>query len=229
MGLELLRRLAARNTIINLSRRAPPEGAVTASHDFTHFSTDLGDAASVRTAVARIRSTSHCGIDGLINCAAVQFTPKFTDDAFDPASIRREIAINLTSPIELMAGLLQELQKRPQSFVLNVNSGLGIVPKAESAVYCTTKAALDCFTRAMRAQLRGTNIRMQQVFLPLVDTPMTQGRGSGKLSSAYVAERIIHQIETGYPDLDIGKVKLLRAIDRFMPPLARRIMQKGDA
>ena len=228
VGLDLLHRLIGRNTIINLSRSAPPEEVTDGHAGFTHIATDLGNAESVAAAVTAINTAHPKGIDGLINCGAVQFLPKFIDDDFDHASIAQEIAINFTSPIELISGLLDGLRKRPEAFVHNVNSGLGIVPKLESAVYCATKGGLDNFTRGLRAQLADTNVQVQQAFLPLVDTPMTEGRGTGKITSASVANQIIRQIESGKPDLDIGKVKLLRFVNRLSPALANRIMQKGD-
>ncbi|MDJ0643580.1 MAG: SDR family NAD(P)-dependent oxidoreductase [Erythrobacter sp.] len=229
VGLELLCALAASNTLINLSRSAPPGDARATAHDFTQIDTDLADAQSVENAIAAVRAHCPDGIDGLINCAAVQFTPTFLDTAFDPTGISTEIAINFTSPIQLVAGLLESLMGRPESFVLNVNSGLGIVPKRESAVYCATKAGLDNFSRGLRGQLSHTNVRVLQAFLPLVDTPMTEGRRGEKLSPAEVARRIIAGIERGKADNDIGKVKLLRTINRLSPSLANRIMQKGDA
>ena len=229
VGLDLLSRLIERNTLINLSRRAPSEDVTQGCANFSHIRTDLGDPKSVAAALAQINETHPEGIDGLINCGAVQFLPKFTDSDFEPATIANEIAINFTSPAELIAGFLDSMHKRTEAFVLNVNSGLGIVPKLESAIYCATKAGLDNLTRGLRAQLADTNIAMQQVFLPLVDTPMTEGRGSGKITSASVADQIVRQIESGRPDLDIGKVKLLRVINRLSPPLANRIMQNGDA
>ncbi len=228
VGFHILHQLAPRCTIINLSRRAPDAAALPAGSTFEHIPTDLADRGSVREAIERIGDHAPKGVDGIINCAAVQFTPRLTDKDFDFDSIAREIAINLTSPIELVAGLLDGLRARPEAFILNVNSALSIVPKRESAVYCASKAGLDNFSRGLRAQLRGSNVAVMQAFLPLVDTPMTEGRGSGKLSPDQVARLVIAGIEKGRLDNDIGKVRLLRWINRLAPGLARKIMQKGD-
>lgn len=229
VGLDLLRMLSASNRIINLSRRAPPEDDLPHRANIQHIATDLADEVSVHSAIAQITKDYSEGIDGLINCAAVQFLPRFTDADFDPASIAAEVAINLTSPAQIIHGLLPNLRKTTQSVILNVNSGLGLVPKAESAIYCATKAGLDNLSRGLRAQLAETGVQVSQAFLPLVDTPMTTGRGSGKLSSVEVARQIISGIERGKTDIDIGKVTLLRLINRISPSIANRIMQKGDS
>ena len=226
VGLALLAKLACNNQVVALSRRVPDPSALPDGLTFTHIATDLSDKSAVASAIAQIVERHPKGIDGLINCAAVQITPRFTDANFDPASIAREIAINLASPIELVAGLLGSLRQRPQAFILNVNTGLAIAPKNGSAVYCASKAGLDNFTRGLRAQLAETQVRVQQAFLPLVETPMTEGRGSGKLTPDAVADQIIAQIESDTLDRDIGKVRLLRFINRLSPALSGRIMQK---
>lgn len=226
IGLDLLRALAASNTVINLSRTPPPADDVQRARDFIQIDTDLMNETSVARAIEAIKQSCPNGIDGLINCAAVQFTPAFIDADFSHHQIASEIAVNLVSPIQLISGLLDSLLQRPESFIFNVNSGLGIVPKRKSAVYCATKAGLDNFTRGLRAQLSDSPVSVQQAFLPLVETPMTIGRGSGKLSSESVAGQIIAQIKSGKPDQDIGKVKVLRLINRISPALANHIMQK---
>tara|TARA_R110000772_G_scaffold61838_7_gene139138 strand:- start:1618 stop:2355 length:738 start_codon:yes stop_codon:yes gene_type:complete len=229
VGLDILRHIVGDNMVINLSRTAPEGGKLPAGASFTHIPTDFSKARCVVTAIAEIQERFPDGINGLINCAAVQYTPRLTDPNFDPANISEEIAINLTSPISLIAGLLGSLRQGTESFILNINSGLGIVPKDESAVYCATKAGLDNFSRGLRAQLESTQVSVLQAFLPLVDTPMTKGRGTGKLHSSEVASQIIAGIEREISDNDIGKVKLLRTINRFFPSIANRIMQKGNA
>lgn len=226
VGLELLRLLGPNNIVVGLSRNHPPADAIDAARDYTHVELDLADGQAVGDTIAPITAKHPDGIDGLINCAAVQFTPRFLDADFDPGSVEREIAINLTSPIRLIAGLIDALGKASEPFVMNINSGLGLVPKTESAVYCATKAGLDNFTRGLRAQLTGTRIAVQQTILPLVDTPMTDGRGSGKLQAADVAAQIVRAIEKRTPDTDIGKVGLLRRINRLSPALAHRIMAR---
>ncbi|MEJ2415292.1 MAG: hypothetical protein P8Y22_08565, partial [Sulfurimonas sp.] len=65
-----------------------------------------------------------------------------------------------------------------------------------------------------------------QVFLELVDTQMTKGRGENKMEPKEAAKQIIYGIENKIEDYDIGKVKLLRLLLRFIPSIARNIMKK---
>lgn len=225
IGLALALLLAEHNHITVLARKSERSVALIAAIPAVRFiPTDLANAQSVEAAGLTLANETQP--HGLINCAAIQYTPLYTDSDFVRATISREIAINLTSVCELTALVLPALLAKDEAFIMNVNSGLGLVPKTESAVYCATKGGLNIFTQALRNQLRSTNICVQQAFLPLVDTPMTSGRGTGKLEAGDVAARILTAIEQGDEDTYVGKVKLLRAINFLAPPLARWIMRR---
>lgn len=221
IGREIATMLAPHNRLTLIGRRSP-DGIDLTRHHF--LAADLADARAVQAAAAKIAGEA-AAVDGLINCAAVQYTPRLTAADFAPESAIREIAVNLTAPILLAAGLLPALRRAHAAFICNVNSGLALVPKSESAVYCATKAGLDNFSQGLRLQLAGTPIAVLQAFLPLVDTPMTAGRGRGKMDAAKAARAILHGIETRRADHDIGKVGLLRLLRRLSPALASRVMQ----
>lgn len=117
------------------------------------------------------------------------------------------------------------LSRQHSAVILNVNSGLALVPKTSSAIYCASKGALNIFSQSLRYQLKNTQVRVLQAFLPLVDTPMTKGRGKSKMTVEKVSTEIIKGIENTILDHDIGKVKLLRLLNRLLPSLAQKIMQ----
>ncbi|MEM7216251.1 MAG: SDR family NAD(P)-dependent oxidoreductase [Pseudomonadota bacterium] len=225
IGLELVRHLYNDNVISVVAR--PSSGLEKLRRDFDGvriLEADLADLKSVEKAADQLIKTG-MEIDILINNAAVQHAPHFLDDDFRFETIKREIDINFTSVCTLIYLLLPGLIKEEQSTILNVNSGLALAPKTGSAVYCATKGALNIFSQSLRYQLEHTNIKVKQVFLPLVDTAMTKGRGTGKLSAARAASEIINALSSSDPVEDIGKVKLLRIVQRLSPALAARIMK----
>ena len=114
-----------------------------------------------------------------------------------------------------------------RAMIVNINSGLALAPKTESAVYCATKAALNTFSQSLGYQLEETNVTVKQAFLPLGDTAMTKGRGSGKLPPDKVAADIIDGMASNRTSIDIGKVKALRLIQRVAPGLAASIMRRS--
>ncbi|MEM6641306.1 MAG: SDR family NAD(P)-dependent oxidoreductase [Pseudomonadota bacterium] len=225
IGLELVRRLQDQNHLFVIARNAARldhlrsqfPGIMTCRADLAS-SNDLAHAA----AEARARFER---IDVLLNNAAIQYMQHFTEPEFEPTSIEREIAINFTAVFTLCARLLPAMIHEGRAAIVNVNSGLALVPKTSSAVYCATKGAMNIFSQALRYQLAPTNVRVQQAFMPLVDTPMTAGRGAHKMSAHEAADALLRGISRGIDDHDIGKVRLLRVLMRFLPGLARKIMR----
>lgn len=227
IGLEVLRRIQEKNQIIVIARqgdRLLKQHWVSRHVNF--LPCDLSQTDQIDSAVNQIVEQFN-KVDILINNAAVQYTPQFTDPNFTFESITDEIQVNFTSICQLTHLLVPSLLKNSRSIILNVNSGLGLAPKKTSAVYCATKAALNSFSISMRYQLEDTNIRVAQVFMPLVDTPMTEGRGVNKISAVTAAQAILRCIENEISVVDVGKVRWLRALLRVFPPLAYRIMKRS--
>ena len=227
IGLELVRQLNDHNTVLVIARRSQALQEFRKSFpQVTVYEADLSDLDSLERAADQIVK-SGVRIDILINNAAVQHTPHFLDDDFSSETIAREVTVNFTAPCALIYSCLPALLKDDPSIILNINSGLGLVPKTSSAVYCGTKGALDIFSQSLRHQLEHTNIRVMQAFLPMVETNMTRGRGTGKLTAAEAAGKIIVGLSTSKRDIDIGKVKILRFLNRISPTLASNIMKKA--
>ncbi len=225
LGLALVEHLQAHNKISVIAR--PSRGLDTLRkryQDIELYEADLADLASVELAADALVKRG-VKIDILINNAAVQHTPKFIDDDFRYETIKREIDINFTSICALTYLLMPLLLKETPSNIVNINSGLALVPKTSSAVYCATKGALNIFSKSLAHQLEETNISVNQAFLPLVDTGMPQGRGGAKLPVDQVAQHIISGIANNQAEINIGKVKLLRVIQRMSPTLATKIMK----
>ena len=163
----------------------------------------------------------------LINNAGIQFTKRFdvqTDD-----EIAQEIQTNLTAPAQLTLAFLPILQQKSEAAVVNVSSGLAIVPKETCALYCATKAGLHSFSQVLRWQLENSNIRVFEILPPMVATPMSQGKGYAhlKISPDEFAAEFWHDFQRNHYEIMAGKSKWLYWINRFSAKLAQRIMRKG--
>jgi|AP45_3_1055517.scaffolds.fasta_scaffold60273_2 uncharacterized oxidoreductase len=164
-------------------------------------------------------------IDILINNAGVQQLMDFTDDA-QQKWIASEVGLNLTAPLLLTEAALPALRLRPEPAVVQITSGLALSPKRTAPVYCATKAGLRSFTQALRWQLEGDRVRIIEVLPPLVETEMTEGRGSGKLSPEEAARQIVSGLRAGREEIFVGKAKLLHVIHAISPWLAGRITRR---
>jgi len=226
IGLKILEQLYDENSIYIIARDQKKIDVLkTQFPKINVINANLTDIEQVQSVVEQLYQTTKT-LDVLINNAAVQYTPKLIDDDFKFETISNEITCNFTSICSLCYLLLPLLNQSKTTSIVNINSGLGLMPKTTSAIYCATKAALNSFSQSLRYQLKETNINVLQVFLPMVDTPMTRGRGKAKLTSEYVSKLITQGIKNQVLDNDIGKAKLLRILIRFAPFLARNIMRK---
>ena len=228
IGHQLVTRLSPTNKVLVIARAS--ERSTNLKDEFPNIDIYAADLSAPITyeALADQILRDHPKIDLLINNAAIQFTPKFLDEDFCYETITHEINLNFTAVCALSYLLLPALlHDGEEAVITNINSGLGLSPKTSSAIYCATKGAMNIFSQSLRYQFADTNIRIMQVFLPLVDTPMTQGRGDKKLTSKHVVHEIINGIKNGACDLDIGKVKFLRFLLKFMPFIATAIMKRS--
>lgn len=136
----------------------------------------------------------------------------------------KAIYLNLNAPICLAALIVPQLKKRPEAALVNVTSGLAIAPRAGGPVYCATKAGLRSFTKAIRYQLKDSNVRVIEALPPVVETAMTTSRTGKKMSPEACAAEIVSAIENSRDEANVGMVKLLKIVHSISPSLAERIM-----
>ncbi len=113
---------------------------------------DLADSSSVRDLISKCLK-EHTDINILINNAGVQYNYDWTKETDGYNKIESETRINFISPMQIIYGLLPILINKQDSAIVNVSSGLAIVPKKQAPIYCATKAAIHNGTVALRIQL----------------------------------------------------------------------------
>ncbi|MGX2993572.1 SDR family oxidoreductase [Streptomyces sp. JNUCC 64] len=167
----------------------------------------------------------------VFNNAGVQHLTDFLTE--DPRVLRpvlrRELAVNLDAVITLSTGLLPLLRRQESALIVNVSSGLAVVPKPSAPVYCGAKSAVRTFTRALRYQCEdgAPHVRVVDAVLPLVDTDMTAGRGRGKIGPAEAARAVIAGALRGRPEVLVGKTRMLPTLMRVAPSLGYRALRHG--
>ena len=196
----------------------------------TPYRVDLAEPADVERLLGDV-ATAAPDLSLVVNNAGTQRLTDFTrEDALAvlPA-LRAEIAANLTGVVALSAGLLPLLARQPSAALVNVTSGLALAPKRSAPVYCATKAAVRSFTRALRYQCEdgGLPVRVIEALPPLVDTPMTAGRGRAKMSPERCAAEILAGVRRGATEIAVGRTRVLRLLQRVSPALAYRVMRDG--
>ena len=216
---------------IKCSRRADALDAAVAAHpSLIAFRCDLGTPADLQRLAIEVERRLG-GLSLLVNNAGVQFNYDFTREAPEDLlhNIDAEIAVNVTAVAKTTALFLPLLRRAGGAAIVNVSSGLALVPKKSAPIYCASKAAVHLFTKSLRWQVEdaGLDVRIFEVLPPLVDTAMTAGRGTGKLTPEEVARTILAGMRRDRFEIDVGKVRLLRWINRFAPPLAERLLRNA--
>lgn len=175
---------------------------------------------------------THPKLSIVINNAAVQHpVDYFAQDCAGLAGsatlAQEEIELNCAALTDLSLRLLPQLRAQSDAALVLVSSGLGFAPKASAPVYCATKAYVHHFAKALRYQVRASapHIHVMEVIPPLVDTPMTAGRGRAKIAPDTVAAATLAGLRARRDEVNVGKVRLLRAIQRLSPALADRLLR----
>ena len=215
--------LADGHRVTAVARRAT---ALAAQQRLTALDCDLANPSELDAMLEILRSAPP--FDVIINNAALQSPLALMDPGFDPALLAREAMINLVAPARIAQALLPAMAARgTPAAIVNISSGLAFYPKTTTALYCATKAGLHSLSQSLRYQLASTQVRIIEAILPLVDTPMTAGRGSGKMDAGAAAAAILAGIAAGRDEIYIGKAQLLRWLGAIAPAIPRAILKRA--
>ena len=147
-------------------------------------------------------ATSYGALNFLINNAGIQRDYDFTkNNAKEYTAGENEIDVNLTAPIHLCELFTPFLMKKAESAILNISSSLGIIHMPIMPVYCATKAGMHAFSRCLREQLAGSNVKVFEAVPPAVESELNPERRAVSTLKTYVpaaeyADFVIRGLET---------------------------------
>ncbi len=170
--------------------------------------------------------TEHSDISILINNAGIQNISPILD--LTPQQIEHELNVNFLSPVLLCQAFLPLLLQRETAAIINVSSGLALVPKQTASIYCATKAAMHSFSKTLRWQLEGSSVKVFEVLPPVVNTAMTAGRGRAKISADRLAEEFWRGLQCDRFEMQIGLVKYFALLHRLAPKSVERLIRPGQ-
>ena len=163
LGLEFARQLAPHaSTLILVARRVDRLEALRRELDRPGLTihcreTDLANDAQVDELMAWL--TGHeIPLNFLVNNAGLGDHGSFANSDWE--RVRRMLCVNIGALTKLTHGLLPILRRQPESAILNVSSVAGFIPMPKMAVYAASKAYVTSFTEALRAELRGSTVRV---------------------------------------------------------------------
>lgn len=220
IGRELALLLQAAGAEVIVTGRSAQRLAAMEQAGFEIITAELSDASGIDAVVAAIGTRP---LALLVNNAGggTDYDPDRPESLGDAA---RCIRLNLDAPIALITYLLPNLRSQKTAMIVNVSSGLAIAPRGGGSIYCATKAGLRSFTQSLRPALKDSGIKVVEALPPVVDTQLTAGRDTKKMSAPDCAAEIYRGIQTDKAEINVGMVKILQLVHSISPGLARRIM-----
>ncbi|MBK7393409.1 MAG: SDR family NAD(P)-dependent oxidoreductase [Chloracidobacterium sp.] len=159
---ELLDDLAARCEALGGTARA--------------FSVDVTDADALANAAQTFRDEfGH--IDIMIANAGMGGNDKLTR-AYDPASVKRLIDINLLGAVNSIHAVIGDMIEHGSGQLVAISSLAGFRGLPKSAAYSASKAAMTAFFESVRLDHYRHNIDVTIIHPGFIKTPLTSGRSN---------------------------------------------------
>lgn len=159
LGAALYEVLRKRMQVVGVARRGP----------------DIrGDAALPETAKAAIDEARRRGtLNLLINCAGTGvFKPAGT---YLPEDVATVFTSNVATTMAFCQAIYPLFKQQEAGTIVNVMSTAALVGKPGETVYCAAKWAVRGFTEALRAEAKGTGVRVMSVYPGGMKTPFWKG------------------------------------------------------
>jgi uncharacterized protein len=182
------------------------------------------DLATTEGVDQLLAATANRPIDALLANAGRGLGRAFVDQDFK--EVRRVIDTNVTGTVYLLQKVAREMKGRGNGRILITGSIAGFMPGTFQAVYNGTKAFLDSFSFALRAELKGTGVTVtclmpgatETEFFERADMLDTKVGQSKKDDPADVAEVGFKAMMDGEGDVVSGwQNKLRAAIANIIP------------
>jgi benzil reductase ((S)-benzoin forming) len=195
LGAALSRLLLSKETLVlGISRTVNKEIQQLAQDLNANYAFIPADLTQVEHIEATLREiiesmdSSNVETITLINNAAT-VTPIKPIEACSPEEIVSSIQLNLTAPILLTSSFMKETANwAAKRSIVNISSGSGQYPASSMSVYCSSKAALNMFTKcvAMEQNKEGNPVHILTIDPGMMNTGMQQiARESDFELSAY--------------------------------------------
>jgi NADP-dependent 3-hydroxy acid dehydrogenase YdfG len=173
IGLEIARRLVADGTRVVMIARSDDELRARADELgplARPVACDVANPDAVGRAAERARAELGEVPHAIVNNAGA-FTLAPVESA-DPNDFRAAVDVNLVAPFLLVRAFLSEMRSRASGHIVTIGSVADRAIYPENGAYAASKFGARAFTEVLRAELRGTGVRVTLVSPGPTDTPL---------------------------------------------------------
>ena len=146
---------------------------------------------------------------------------------YDLQDITREIEINLMGPIRMVQQFLPHLKTKSAAAIMNVTSGIALMPFPLAPIYGASKSGLRSYTQSLRVQLKNTNVGVFELVAPGSSTPLNDKflqEDSFDTRMLMEPEKIVNDgikgMQNNKEEIYPGLAKVMRIMSRLAPKLA---------
>ncbi|AYL96744.1 SDR family oxidoreductase [Mucilaginibacter celer] len=172
-GLEFASKLLALgNTIIITGRNQAKLDEINKKLPGVHtFKSDVSDAGAIEQLYKQV-SAQFPSLNVLINNAGEMRAISLNDASTGLRDLTREVEINLMGPMRMVQQFLPLLKQQNEAAIMNVTSGIALMPFPVSPIYGATKSGLRSYTKSLRVQLKNSRVKVFELIAPGSSTPL---------------------------------------------------------
>lgn len=187
------------------------------------FQSDVSDPEQIERLYTQVTS-QFPELNMLINNAGEMRKISLHDTSIDLLNITREIEINLIGPIRMIQQFLPHFKQKKSAAILNVTSGIALLPLPISPIYGASKSGLRSYTKSLRVQLKNTGIKIFELIAPGAKTPLnnkfvsTEGYNEKMMMEPdQLIEAAIKGLQKDKYEIYPGMAGIMRIMSRIAP------------
>lgn len=199
------------------------------------FQSDVSDPGQIEKLYTQVTS-QFPELNMLINNAGEMRKISLHDMSIDLLNITRELEINLMGPIRMVQQFLPYFKKKKSAAILNVTSGISMVPLPISPIYGASKSGLRSYTQSLRVQLKNTSIKVFELTAPGANTPLndkftsTEGYNEKMMMEPDKLIAVaIKGLQNDTYEIYPGMARILRIMSRIAPKFMLSQLSKMGA
>jgi short-subunit dehydrogenase len=188
---------------------------------------DVTDTASFERFLARTEERFG-PLDVLVNNAGIMWVGPFADEAEHTAL--RQFDVNVHGVLRGMKLAAPRMRARGGGHIVNIASAASRITPCGEATYAATKHAVLGYSTAVRAELRGSGVRVSVVMPAVVDTELAVGTSEGatrRLTPEDVAAAVLRVVRRPRDEVYVPRhVGLVPLVSALLPARAAALWQR---